>query len=153
MKYAPLVAIGGVLLSAAVLLALSSLVREACELGCPEQKSPATASEICPACPLCAQDIERATHNKLSWTLALPIDKSGRQFVGLKVYDQTSAPWAPEGFNQLPGIEEDGTKGLMVMGYVNGPTVFQVKLPSSIKRVDVEIGVPTAGGHKFTVTQ
>mgnify|MGYP007094906706 CR=1 FL=1 len=88
-----------------------------------------------------------------TWIPDIPIKKKGRQFVGLRITGRSFLAEAPDGFNQIPGQDENGNPEMLIMGYVVGPTSFEIKLPTDIKQVDVEVGIPSAGGQKFTVTQ
>lgn len=98
-------------------------------------------------CPKCPEVTERPM------LLAIPIAEEGRQFVGFRIHGAESAPWVPKDFNQIQGSGETGAIEMMATGYVEGPTVFKVNVPSNIRKVDVEVGIPGAGGHRFSVTQ
>ena len=118
------------------------------------QEIPAEAKETPPPTEISDQGLkeEKATEPK-TWTPAIPIEKKGRQFVGLRITGRTFLAGAPKGFNQIPGQDENGNPEMLLMGYVEGPTRFAIKLPIDIKQVEVEVGIPGAGGHRFTVTQ
>lgn len=109
--------------------------------------------DICDPCD-CTELIKAARSKSAQhWTLAIPIAKQGQQFVGLKAYGFQKAPWAPMGFQKVKGRDEDNKPQVMVTGHVDGPTVFLIDIPTNVKKVDVEVGIPQAGGHKFTVTR
>jgi len=99
------------------------------------------------------QEIPAEAEESQTWDLDIPIKKNGSQFIGFRVKGHMAATWAPECFNKITGQDEHGHPEMLIMGYVEGPTNFQLKIPTDIKEVEVEVGIPGAGGHKFTVTQ
>ena len=118
------------------------------------QFSMRTKDETPPPTEISDQELKvEAAAEPKTWTPAIPIKKKGRQFVGLRITGRSFLTEAPGGFNQIPGHDENGNPEMLIMGYVEGPTSFEIKLPTDIKQVDVEVGIPSAGGQKFTVTQ
>ena len=144
--------------TALLLTAITSLLLIACENGeaphdtvtCPNGTTVETTST----------EMAQAT----TWTYSLPIREKGKTFIELRVICHTTTPWAPKDFTKKLGQDEHGNPEMIITGYVEGPELFQVKIPTDIKQVKVEVRFPTikqtnheecfptGGTHKFTVT-
>lgn len=133
--------------SAYLLVILASFIFASCE-----KTSNAAPTYECPPCDQNCPQCDKPESSG-SWTLTIPTNDRNKPFIGLKVYNQEHASWAPDGFNQIHGVEEDGTRSSMIMGYASGAENFKISIPNRISRVDIQVGNPAIDGHEFTVTR